>query len=102
MAMPEGPVRAQHRIATQYLDSVSAGERNASGSATSLRLEFYPPDYPVEPPTPGFKVHGERRSPTVSYHPCATRHAMSASDGRGGVRLRLTRRNPTDGKSGGL
>jgi hypothetical protein len=44
------------------LDSALAGERNASGSATGFRLEFYPSDYPMEPPTPSFKVHRERCS----------------------------------------
>ncbi len=63
MTMPEGPVQAQHRIAMQYLDSVSAGERYASGSAMGWRLEFYPSDYPMEPPTPGFKVRRGLASP---------------------------------------
>ena len=69
------------------LDAVSAGQRNASGSATGVRLEFYPSDYPMEPPTPSFKVHGERcpQGDFSTHRPPTMLYAMSASGERGGV-----------------
>ncbi len=105
-AVPEGSVRAQRRFATQPLTPRFAAKKappyrqaygNASSSATGVRLEFYPLDYPAEPPTPSFKVHGERCPQEGFYHTSAAHYAMSAtppiggersfSGGRGGVHV---------------
>jgi len=58
------------RPSPKVLDSVLAGERNASDSATGVRLEFYPPDCRVEPHTPSFKVRGKLSPQRGLYHIC--------------------------------